>query len=289
MDNNKRPSYLLSAVIIIILLANTLILATNYYSLENKISNLQNSLFGLSFNDNYGAMESRILEEIKSSNSLIESSETKLAFRNGKMMLTVSLVPKLVREADKFYLVSGYEKVEARKIDEVSYVANLAIKPDHTVKLYAVIETEEGNVQEALPEIYLDQYIAIDLSSIGIDVDKTLTMDIAARLEETSPFLESLDEANVVIYDQIGKKVMEIPFEEVESNNSLSEEDYGYKFKAFKVNLPEELYEMEFFTARAVLENFGITLISDEIYTFSKDEGSIDGISGSQFYISYDE
>jgi len=257
--------------------------------MENRIDNLQSSIFGLTFNNDYGALESRILEEIKSSSSLITSSETKLGFRNGKMMLSVSLVPKLVNEGDNFYVVSGYEKVEARKIDEVSYVANLAVKPDDIVQMYAVIETEEGNVQEALPEIYLDQYFAIDLSSIGISEDRTLSIEIAARLEETSPFLESLDEAKVMIYDQIGKKIMEIPFEEVESNNSLSEYDFGYKFKAFELKLPEELFEMEYFSAKAVIENYGIKLGSDEIYTYSKDGRGTEGVSGGQFYLSYDE
>lgn len=289
MDNNKKPTSLLALFIIIILLVNTFILWSKLGSVENRIDNLQSSIFGLSFNADYGDMEYRILEEIKNSSSLITSSETELAFRNGKLMLSVSLVPKLVNEGDKFYVVSGYEKVEARKIDEVSYIANLAIKPNDTVKLYAVVETEEGNVQEALPEIYLDQYIAIDLSSIGIDVDKTLSIDIASRAEETSPFLESLDEVKVMIYDQIGKKVMEIPFEETESNNSLSEEDYGYKFKAFKLKFPEELFEMEYFTAKVVLENYGIKLVSDEIYTHSKDGRATQGVSGGQFFISYDD
>jgi len=289
MDNNKKPSSALAVGIIVILLINTFILWTKYDSLENRIDNLQNSIYGLSFNADYGDLESRILEEIKNSSSLITSSETKLAFRNGKMMLTVSLVPKLVNEGDKFYVISGYEKVEARKIDEVSYVANLAIKPDETTQLYAVIETEEGNVQEALPEIYIDQYLAIDISGIGFDEDNTLSIEIAARVEETSPFLESLEEAKVLIYDQIGKKVMEIPFEERESNNSLSEVDYGYKFKAFQVKLPDELFEMEYFSAKAVIENSGITLITDEIYTYSKDGRATQGVSGGQFFISYEE
>ena len=289
MDNIKKPISILAVVIIIILLVNTFILGTKFNRLENRIDNLQGSIDGLSFNNDYGALESRILEEIKKSSSLITSSETKLAFRNEKMMLSVSLVPKLVNETDKFYVVSGYEKVEARKIDEVSYVANIAIKPDEIVKAYAVIETEEGNIQEALPEIYLDQYIAIDLSSVGINVDRTLSIEIAARLEETSSFLVALEEAKVQIYDQIGKKVMEIPFEEVESNNSLSEHDFGYKFKAFQVKLPEEIFEMEFFTAKAVIENYGITLISDDIYTYTKDGRGTEEVSGSQFTISYDE
>ncbi|HSR03637.1 MAG TPA: hypothetical protein VLM88_03525 [Proteiniclasticum sp.] len=289
MDNSKKPSSALAVVIIGLLLVNTFIQWIKYDSLENRIDNLQSSIFGLSFNNDYGAMESRILEEIKSSSSLIEASETKLGFRNGKMMLTVSLVPKLVNEGDTFYVVSGYEKVEARKIDEVSYVANLAVKPDDIVQMYAVIETEEGDVQEALPEIYLDQYFAIDLSSIGISEDRTLSIEIAARSEETSPFLESLEEAKVIIYDQIGKKIMEIPFVEVESNNSLSEEDYGYKFKAFELKLPEELFEMEYFSAKAVIENYGIKLGSDEIYTYSKDGRATQGVSGGQFYLSYDQ
>ena len=65
MDNSKKPSSALAVVIIGLLLVNTFIQWIKYDSLENRIDNLQSSIFGLSFNNDYGAIESRILEEIK--------------------------------------------------------------------------------------------------------------------------------------------------------------------------------------------------------------------------------
>ena len=81
---------------------------------------------------------------------------------------------------------------------------------------------------------------------------------------------------------------MEIPLEEKDPNNSLREEDFGFKYSAFEVNLPEELYDMDYFHVKAVLKNYGITMISDEIYSYSEDGSALEGVGGSGFQIFYD-
>ena len=288
MENGKKPSALIAIGIIILLLGNTLILWNKMDHLENELFHVRSSISGISFgNDTYG-MEQRIMEEIRKEASMLESSETALEFRNNKLQVKVSLVPKVLNEGDTFYVVSGYEKVEARKIDEVSFVANLAMNTKMPMELYVVTETQEGTIQEKLPEVYLEQFLSVDLWSTSIHEDRTLQLELSAAMEESSTFLEELDEAKVRVYDRIGKEIMEIPLEEKDPNNSLREEDFGFKYSAFEVILPEELYDMDYFHVKAVLKNYGITMISDEIFSFSKDGSALEGVGGSGFQIFYD-
>jgi len=288
VENGKKPSALIAIGIIILLLGNTLILWNKMDHLENELFHVRSSISGISFgNDTYG-MEQRIMEEIRKEASMLESSETALEFRNNKLQVKVSLVPKVLNEGDTFYVVSGYEKVEARKIDEVSFVANLAMNTKMPMELYVVTETQEGTIQEKLPEVYLEQFLSVDLWSTSIHEDRTLQLELSAAMEESSTFLEELDEAKVRVYDRIGKEIMEIPLEEKDPNNSLREEDFGFKYSAFEVILPEELYDMDYFHVKAVLKNYGITMISDEIFSFSKDGSALEGVGGSGFQIFYD-
>ena len=288
MENGKKPSALIAIGIIILLLGNTVILWSKMDHLENELFHVRSSISGLSFgNDTYG-MEQRIMEEIRKEASMLESSETALAFRNNKLQVTVSLVPKVLNEGDTFYVVSGYEKVEARKIDEVTFVASLDMNTKKPMELYVVTETQEGTIQEKLPEVYLEQFLSVDLWSTSIHEDRTLQLELSAAMEESSTFLEELDEAKVRVYDRIGKEIMEIPLEEKDPNNSLREEDFGFKYSAFEVILPEELYDMDYFHVKAVLKNYGITMISDEIFSFSKDGSALEGVGGSGFQIFYD-
>ena len=287
MENGKKPSALIAIGIIIMLLGNTVILWNKMNHLENELFQVRSSISSISFgNDTYG-MEQRIMEEIRKEASILESSESALAFQNNKLQVKVSLVPKVLNEGDRFYVVSGYEKVEARKIDEVTFAASLAMNTKKPMELYVVTETQEGTIQEKLPEVYLEQFLSVDLWSSSIHEDGTLQLELSAAMEESSTFLEELDEAKVKVYDRIGKEVMEIPLEEKDPNNSLREEDFGFKYSAFEVKLPEELYDMDYFNVKAVLKNYGITMISDEVYSFSKDGSALEGVSGSGFQIFY--
>ena len=68
-----------------------------------------------------------------------------------------------------------------------------------------------------------------------------------------------------------------------------SEHDYGFAHKAFTVSLPEKLYEMDLFKVVVELKNYGVTMISDEVYQYSNDGTEMNGVMGAGFRISFEE
>ncbi|SFN56503.1 hypothetical protein [Proteiniclasticum ruminis] len=288
MDKKNKGQILVIVGALLLLLVNNFSLRHKLSDLQLELQNIRGSISAISFND--GGMEYRIMEELKKGASALASSETKLSFKNGKLMLDVTLVPKMLQPGSTYYVVSGYDKVEARAQNGTSFVASLPFDVAENNQVYAVIETEEGALQEKLPEIYVDQYFAIDIRSMSLEeTDKKIVMDLTAVTEESAVFLESLNEVSAVVLNEKNEETDRLEMKETDVVLPDSEHDYGFAHKAFTVSLPEELYEMDLFKVVVELKNYGVTMISDEVYQYSSDGTEMNGVMGAGFRISFEE
>lgn len=288
MDKRNKGQVLVVLGALLLLLVNNFSLRHKLSDLQLELQNIRGSISAISFND--GGMEYRIMEELKKGASALASSETKLSFKNGKLMLDVTLVPKMLQPGSTYYVVSGYDKVEAKVQNETSFAASLPFDVAENNQVYAVIETEEGSLQEKLPEIYVEQYFAIDIRSMSLEeTDKKIVMDLTAVTEESAVYLESLKEVSAVVLNGKNEEIRRLEMKESEVSLPDSEHDYGFAHKAFTVSLPEELYEMDLFKVIVKLKNYGVTMTSDEIYQYSKDGTEMNGVMGAGFRISFEE
>lgn len=288
MDKKNKGQILVIVGALLLLLANNFSLRHKLSDLQMELQNIRGSISAISFND--GGMEYRIMEELKKGASALASSETKLSFKNGKLMLDVTLVPKMLQPGSTYYVVSGYDKVEAKAQNESSFAASLPFDVAENNQVYAVIETEEGSFQEKLPEIYVEQYVAIDISSMSLEeTDKKIVMDLTAVTEESAVYLESLKEVSAVFLNGKNEEIRRLEMKESEVSLPDPEYDYGFAHKAFAVNLPEELFETDLFKVVVKLKNYGVTMTSDEIYQYSKDGTEMNGVMGAGFRISFEK
>ena len=288
MDKRNKGQVLVVLGALLLLLVNNFSLRHKLSDLQLELQNIRGSISAISFND--GGMEYRIMEELKKGASALASSETKLSFKNGKLMLDVTMVPKMLQPGSTYYVVSGYNKVEARAENETSFAASLPFDVAENNQVYAVIETEEGSLQEKLPEIYVDQYLDVEIRSMSLEEnDKKVVMNLTAATEETATFLKSLKEVSAVVLNGKNEEIRRLEMKESEVSLPDPEHDYGFAHKAFTVNLPEELYEMDLFKVIVKLKNYGVTMTSDEIYQYSKDGTEMNGVMGAGFRISFEE
>lgn len=288
MDKRNKGQILLVLGALLLLLVNNFSLRHKLSDLQMELQNIRGSISTISFND--GGMEYRIMEELKKGASALASSETKLSFKNGKLMLDVTLVPKMLQPGSTYYVVSGYNKVEARAENETSFAASLPFDVAENNQVYAVIETEEGSLQEKLPEIYVDQYLDVEIRSMSLEEnDKKVVMNLTAATEETATFLKSLKEVSAVVLNGKNEEIRRLEMKESEVSLPDPEHDYGFAHKAFTVNLPEELFETDLFKVVVKLKNYGVTMTSDEIYQYSKDGTEMNGVMGAGFRISFEE
>ena len=288
MDKRNKGQILLVLGALLLLLVNNFSLRHKLSDLQMELQNIRGSISAISFND--GGMEYRIMEELKKGASALASSETKLSFKNGKLMLDVTLVPKMLQPGSTYYVVSGYDKVEAKAQNESSFAASLPFDVEENNQVYAVIETEEGSLQEKLPEIYVEQYFAIDIRSMSLEeTDKKIVMDLTAVTEESAVYLESLKEVSTVVLNGKNEEIRRLEMKESEVSLPDPEHDYGFAHKAFAVNLPEELFETDLFKVVVKLKNYGVTMTSDEIYQYSKDGTEMNGVMGAGFRISFEK
>ncbi len=288
MDKRNKGQILLVLGVLLLLLVNNFSLRHKLSDLQMELQNIRGSISAISFND--GGMEYRIMEELKKGASALASSETKLSFKNGKLMLDVTLVPKMLQPGSTYYVVSGYDKVEAKAQNESSFVASLPFDVAENNQVYAVIETEEGSLQEKLPEIYVEQYLSMEIRSMSLEEnDKKVVMNLTAATEETATFLKSLKEVSAVVLNENNEETDRLEMKETDVVLPDSEHDYGFAHKAFTVSLPEKLYEMDLFKVVVELKNYGVTMTSDEIYQYSKDGTEMNGVMGAGFRISFEE
>lgn len=288
MDKRNKGQILLVLGALLLLLVNNFSLRHKLSDLQMELQNIRGSISAISFND--GGMEYRIMEELKKGASALASSETKLSFKNGKLMLDVTLVPKMLQPGSTYYVVSGYDKVEAKAQNESSFAASLPFDVEENNQVYAVIETEEGSLQEKLPEIYVEQYLSMEIRSMSLEEnDKKVVMNLTAATEETATFLKSLKEVSAVVLNEKNEETDRLEMKETDVVLPDSEHDYGFAHKAFTVSLPEELYEMDLFKVIVKLKNYGVTMTSDEIYQYSKDGTEMNGVMGAGFRISFEE
>lgn len=288
MDKRNKGQILLVLGALLLLLVNNFSLRHKLSDLQMELQNIRGSISAISFND--GGMEYRIMEELKKGASALASSETKLSFKNGKLMLDVTLVPKMLQPGSTYYVVSGYDKVEARAQNGTSFVASVPFDVVENNQVYAVIEAEEGSFQEKLPEIYVEQYLSMEIRSMSLEEnDKKVVMNLTAVTEETATFLKSLKEVSAVVLNEKNEETDRLEMKETDVVLPDSEHDYGFAHKAFTVNLPEELYEMDLFKVIVKLKNYGVTMTSDEIYQYSKDGTEMNGVMGAGFRISFEE
>lgn len=288
MDKRNKGQVLVVLGALLLLLVNNFSLRHKLSDLQLELQNIRGSISAISFND--GGMEYRIMEELKKGASALASSETKLSFKNGKLMLDVTLVPKMLQPGSTYYVVSGYDKVEARAQNGTSFVASVPFDVVENNQVYAVIETEEGSLQEKLPEIYVEQYLSMEIRSMSLEEnDKKVVMNLTAATEETATFLKSLKEVSAVVLNEKNEETDRLEMKETDVVLPDSEHDYGFAHKAFTVNLPEELYEMDLFKVIVKLKNYGVTMTSDEIYQYSKDGTEMNGVMGAGFRISFEE
>ncbi|HBW13379.1 MAG TPA: hypothetical protein DEF30_06125 [Proteiniclasticum sp.] len=288
MDKRNKGQVLVVLGALLLLLVNNFSLRHKLSDLQLELQNIRGSISAISFND--GGMEYRIMEELKKGASALASSETRLSFKNGKLMLDVTMVPKMLQPGSTYYVVSGYNKVEARAENETSFAASLPFDVAENNQVYAVIETEEGSLQEKLPEIYVDQYLAVEIRSMSLEEnDKKVVMNLTAATEETATFLKSLKEVSAVVLNEKNEETERLEMKETDEVLPDLEHDYGFAHKTFTVNLPEELYEMDLFKVIVKLKNYGVTMTSDEIYQYSKDGTEMNGVMGAGFRISFEE
>lgn len=288
MDKRNKGQVLVVLGALLLLLVNNFSLRHKLSDLQLELQNIRGSISAISFND--GGMEYRIMEELKKGASALASSETKLSFKNGKLMQDVTLVPKMLQPGSTYYVVSGYDKVEARAQNGTSFAASLPFDVAENNQVYAVIETEEGSLQEKLPEIYVEQYLAIDIRSMSLEeTDKKIVMDLTAVTEESAVFLKSLKEVFAVVLNGKNEEIRRLEMKETDVVLPDSEHDYGFAHKAFTGSLPEKLYEMDLFKVVVELKNYGVTMISDEVYQYSNDGTEMNGVMGAGFRISFEE
>lgn len=287
MENRKKYQVLAVIGLMMFLLGNTWYLWNKLDRLEVELSNVRGAVSSISFND--GGLEYRLMEEIRKGASFIDYSETKLNMDSGKFLMGVSIVPKKIQEGDRLYIVSGSMKVEAQKNNEVNYTASVPIQFKEGMEIFVVMETAEGTLQEKLPEIYLDQYLSIQLSSMGITETKQLELTLEALTEESTPFLDTLKDIKVTVYDRMEKEVLVLPLKVFDQGTSEEVNPYGYGSKSFRTTLPESLYDLDYFMVKAELNNYGVRLVSEPIYQYTKDGVIMEGASSSGFQITFDE
>ncbi|WP_313119800.1 hypothetical protein [Proteiniclasticum ruminis] len=288
MDKRNKGQILLVLGALLLLLVNNFSLRQKLSDLQLELQNIRGSISAISFND--GGMEYRIMEELKKGASALASSETKLSFKNGKLMLDVTLVPKMLQPGSTYYVVSGNDKVEARAQNGTSFVASVPFDVVENNQVYAVIETVEGSLQEKLPEIYVEQYLSMEIRSMSLEEnDKKVVMNLTAATEETATFLKSLKEVSAVVLNEKNEETDRLEMKETDVVLPDSEHDYGFAHKAFTVSLPEKLYEMDLFKVVVELKNYGVTMISDEVYQYSNVGTEMNGVMGAGFRISFEE
>jgi len=285
-----KIQYILIAGIVILLAVNSVMFISKLRNIEAQVQNMTGAISGFAFNNDLSGMEQRIFEEIKKGNSIITDSSSSLTAKDGFFEVTVNVAPKEVMTEDKVFIILDNQKVQARSINGVTYEAVLPVKSYKTIKPYVVIENGDTNRQEVLPEIYFDQYIAVDISSISFsEEDKNLYLDLSAMTEETMLFLDKLGEAEAVILDDNQSEIRRLPLVSVD-RDSPNNPDYGYKLKSYEVILPEDLYQLDYFNVYIDIKGNGITLTSEEIYNYSKGNVNHQGVTGGGgFYISFDE
>lgn len=287
MENRKKYQVLAVIGLMMLLLGNTWYLWNKLDRLEVELSNVRGAVSSISFND--GGLEYRLMEEIRKGASFIDYSETKLNMDSGKFLMDVSIVPKKVQEGDRFFIISGKEKVEAVQRNDVLYTASVPMNTKEGMELFVLLETAEGTLREKLPEVYLDQYLSLELRSMVLSASKDLEITLEAMTEESKTYLETLKDLHVTVYDGMDKEVMELPVEELSKGLEELDSPYGYASKSFLVKLPASLNEMDSYMVRARLKNYGITLVSDLIYQYSKDGVVMEGGSSHGFQISFEE
>lgn len=287
MENRKKYQVLAVIGLMMLLLGNTWYLWNKLDRLEVELSNVRGAVSSISFND--GGLEYRLMEEIRKGASFVDYSETKLNMDSGKFLMDVSIVPKKVQEGDRLYIVSGSMKVEAQKNNEVNYTASVPIQFKEGMEIFVVMETAEGTLQEKLPEIYLDQYLSIQLSSMGITETKQLELTLEALTEESKPFLDTLKDIKVTVYDRMEKEVLVLPLKVFDQGTAVEVNPYEYGSKSFQTTLPESLYDLDYFMVKAELNNYGVRLVSEPIYQYTKDGVIMEGASSSGFQITFDE
>ena len=69
----------------------------------------------------------------------------------------------------------------------------------------------------------------------------------------------------------------------------ITQESHCFSCGSVKASLPEKLYEMDLFKVVVELKNYGVTMISDEVYQYSKDGTEMNGVMGAGFRISFEE
>ncbi len=291
-DHNHKEhkiQYILISGIVILLAINSMIFISKLRSIENQVQHMTGVIAGNGFSSDLSGMEQRLFEEMKKGASILTHSSSNMEAKDGFFEVTVNVAPKEVKTEDKVFIILDNQKVQARSINGVTYEAVLPIKSLKTIKPYVVIENGDNHLQEVLPEIYFDQFTALELSSVGIgEEDKNLRFDITAMNEETMSLLETLNDAEAVIKDENQNEVRRLPLLPLDPESPGADE-YGYKKKSYEVKLPEDLYQMASFNVYVIIKGSGITLTSDEIYNFSKSavQQGVSAIGG--FSISIDE
>ena len=289
-QKDNKIQYILISGILLLVVLNNMVVFNKLRSIETQVQHMTGVVSGYGFNNDLSGMEQRIFEEMKKDASILTDSSSSLTAKDGFFEVTVNVAPKEVMTEDKVFIILDNQKVQARSINGVTYEAVLPVKSYKTIKPYVVIENGDNHRQEVLPEIYFDQYIAVDISSISFsEEDKNLNLDISAMTEETMLFLETLGEAEAVILDDNQSEIRRLPLVPVD-RESPNHPEYGYKLKSYEVILPEDLYQLDYFNVYIDIKGNGVTLTSEEIYNYSKGNVNNQGVTGGGgFSISFDE
>lgn len=268
-------------------------------STQDKIQRLENQIRDLevavSQNNLYSEMQNlrqSLKAEIEKGTSIITSADTRASFEDGAFGLQITVVPKTIDQGEEIFLLLGAEKMKATSLDGMAYTASFSLPPSENVQPYLSIEKEGGKRQEALPEFNFRDYLSLGLDSRMDHESNTLDVQIFAYNEETSGIFTELDSVQLVIYDSTKKELGRLPLK-VGTSGYTHDEGFqdkpGSKLNPYHLTIPDSYYERGNFNASVILTVGEVTLISDDVYSYSNNGAVMESIGGGQFNVSFEE
>lgn len=292
MNKQDRLTPALLALLCIILLWSGFSTRDRMRSLENQIRDLQ---LASSRNDLYAEIHNlrqSLKEEIERGASIVSSTETMVSFEDDVFDVGITVVPKAIEQGEEIYLILGEEKMKASSADGMAYTASFSVPLSENAQPYLSIESEGSKRQEQLPEVYFRDYLSLGVDSRMEHETNTLDVQIFALNEESLDIFDALDTVKLVIYDATKKELGRISFIEGSSGYSIEgmpEDKPGSKIQSYHLTIPANYYETNHFNASVVVTVGGATLISDDVYSYSKTGPVMESIGGGQFNISFGE
>lgn len=290
MNKQDRRIPALLVLLCILLLWGGISTQDKIQRLENQIRDLE---VAVSQNNLYSEMQhlrQSLKEEIEKGASIVTSAETRVSFAGGAFGVHITIVPKTLNQDEEIYLFLGEEKMKATSLDGMAYTASFSLPPSENIQPYLSIEKEGGKRQEGLPEINFRDYLSLGIESRMDHESNTLDVQLFAHNEETSDIFSVLDSVDLVLYDSTKKELGRLPL--VEGTSGYAHEEGfqvkpGSKLNPYHITIPDSYYELGNFNASVIVTVGKVTLISDDVYSYSDNGAVMESIGGGQFSVSF--